>query len=293
MNIRRVFLAISLVPAALLAQASAPRLEFEVASVKPSAPTAQGQANLGMRIDGAQVHVAALPMSEYIRIAYEVRSHQVAGPEWISSDRFDVDAKLPAGATSTQVPAMLRALLEDRFRLKTHREERSYQVYSLATTGAGAKLKEDPLGPEIAPGPGGPALNVAAQGSAAGVNIDLGHGAYFSLLPEHMEARRISMHQLAVALERFLDRPVIEATGLTSTYDFDVPLTPEEYRALLIQSAVNHGVTLPPAALRALQAGGSESLSGAMRPAGLKLESSKAPLDTVVVDSILKTPSDN
>ena len=264
-----------------------------MASVKPSAFTAPGQAQLGMRIDGAQVHVAALPMSEYIRIAFDVRSHQVSGPPWISSDRFDIDAKLPAGATSAQVPAMLRALLEDRFRLKTHREERSYDVYSLTTAGAAVKLKEDPLDPETAAGPGGRALNVTAQGSAAGVYIDIGRGAYFSLLPDHMEAHKISMHALVVALERFLDRPVVDATALTGTYDLDVPLTREEYRALLVQSAVNHGVTLPPESLRALQAGGGESLSGAMRAAGLKLESRKAPLDTVVVDSILKTPSDN
>jgi uncharacterized protein (TIGR03435 family) len=293
MNVRRVLLAISFMPAALFAQAPAPRLEFEVASIKPSAPAAQGEANVGLRIDGAQVHVASLPLSEYVRIAFQVRGHQVSGPAWISTTRFDVDAKLPPGTSRDQVPDMLRALLEDRFHMKTHREERSYDVYAVSVGTGTVKLKQAKVDPETASGPGGPALNVAVQGSASGVHIDMGRGAYFSLLPDRLEVRKLSMSSLAGLFERFMDRPVIDATGLTGTYDFDAPLTPEDYRALLIQTALNNGVTLPPQAMSLLRGGSNESLSGAMRAAGLKLESRKAPLDTVVVDSVLQSPSEN
>jgi uncharacterized protein (TIGR03435 family) len=292
MDVARAFLAASLGTAALFAQAPAPRLEFEVASVKPSAPGEPDRASVGLRIDGAQVHVAALPLSECIRIAFRVRGHQLSGPDWIHSTRFDIDAKLPAGAKSDQVPDMLRALLEDRFQMKTHREERSYPVYALTAAAGGVKLKESPPDPDTAPG-SGPAVNVAAQGSVNGVYISIGRGGYFSLLPERLEARKMPMRLLADTLERFTDRPVIDGTGLTGTYDLDAPLTPEDYRVLLIQSAVNNGVTLPPEALRVLQGGSSETLSGVIRVTGLKLESRKAPMDTVVVDSILKTPSAN
>ena len=59
---------------------------------------------MGIQIDGAQVHCTYLSVRDYVRIAYRLKDYQLAGPDWIASDRFDIHAKLPEGATREQVP---------------------------------------------------------------------------------------------------------------------------------------------------------------------------------------------
>ena len=108
--------------AVLLAQTPPARLEFEVASIKPSVATpASGQVHVGVQIDGAQFHCGYLSLKDYIRIAYKVKDYQVTGPDWIAQERFDIHAKLPARAPRDQVMEMLQTLLEQRFQLKMHR----------------------------------------------------------------------------------------------------------------------------------------------------------------------------
>src|SRR5260370_3342594 len=108
--------------AAAFAQTSPPRLEFEVASIKPSAAPVAGRLAAGVKVDGAQVHGSFLALKDYIRSAYKVKDYQISGPSWLGSERFEIDAKLPAGATREQVPEMMQTLLAERFELKTHRE---------------------------------------------------------------------------------------------------------------------------------------------------------------------------
>jgi uncharacterized protein (TIGR03435 family) len=93
-------------------------------------------------------------------------------------------------------------------------------------------------------------------------------------------------------VERYTDRPVIDATQLNGTYDFSFEVTPEEYQTLLIRAAVNSGVVLPPQALRLLDSGG-DPLGNAMEQLGLKLEPRKTPMDVLVVDQVLRTPIEN
>jgi uncharacterized protein (TIGR03435 family) len=294
MNVARVLLYAALVPVAAFGQASPARLEFEVAAVKPSPPGAPEQVRVGLRIDGAQVHIAYLTLRDYIGMAYRVRNYQVMGPDWLAMDRFDIDAKLPAGAESGKVPEMLQALLADRFGVQLHREAKPLQVYALMVGSGGPKLKESPVDADAGGGAAAGAVDVAAGGSANGVNISLGRGSYFSLEPGKLEARKMTMTAFADTLARFVDRPVVDMTELKGTYDVSVGLTPEDYRALLIQTAVNNGVTLPPEALRALQQGGTnEPVSNAMRALGLKLDPRKTPLEVLVIDRALKTPSAN
>src|SRR5579862_2259591 len=80
-------------------QTSPPKLEFEVASIRPSAPSAPEQVKVGLHIDGAQVRCNYLSLNDYLGIAYRVKANQISGPEWITSERFDISAKLPSGAT--------------------------------------------------------------------------------------------------------------------------------------------------------------------------------------------------
>src|SRR5947207_15202276 len=102
------------------------------------------------------------------------------------------------------------------------------------------------------------------------------------------------MASLAAILERFVDRPVIDATNAKGSYDVSFDLTPEDYRAMLIRAAVAAGLVMSPDALRALDGSPSpRSLFDGLAKFGLRLQNSKSQLDVLVVDSVRKTPTDN
>jgi len=126
-----------------------PRLAFEVASIKPSEDLnsliAAGKIPRFMpRIDDSQVDLSFISLEQLIVMAYEVKPYQVSGPDWIKTTRFDISAKLPDGGKKDQVPAMLRALLEERFKLAIHRETRDHPVYALIVGKDGSKLTPSP-----------------------------------------------------------------------------------------------------------------------------------------------------
>ncbi len=100
------------------------------------------------------------------------------------------------------------------------------------------------------------------------------------------------MAQLAESLEPYADRPVVDMTGLKGRYDVAIDFTPEDFRAMMVKGAIARGVVLPPEALRALD-GSSGALEDALQQVGLRLESRKAPLDVIVIDEALKTPTAN
>ena len=290
--IHRIVVALS-AAAVVLAQPS-PRPEFEVASIRPSAEAPQGTAAVGLRIDGAQVRVASFALKDYIAMAYRVKQYQVSGPDWLASEKFDILATLPAGVAPGQVPEMLQALLADRFQVKMHRDKKELPVYALEVGKGGPKLKETPPDSNADNGDAAKGnVNVAAGGSANGVAVNLGNGSYYSFASNRFEARKLNMAALAGSLERFVDRPIVDLTELKGNYDFTLELSPEDYGAMLIRSAISAGVVLPPQALRALEGGSLGSLFEALQKLGLKLDARKAPLDVLVIDQARKTPTDN
>jgi len=101
------------------------------------------------------------------------------------------------------------------------------------------------------------------------------------------------MIAVAEILTRFVDRAVLDRTGLTGTYDIVLNVAPDDFTPLIIRSAINAGITLPPQALRVLDGANADPLSGPLRDVGLTLESRKAPLSVVVVDAIARTPTEN
>ena len=140
-------LTLSLIP---LAHAQLGKLAFASASVKPSAPltvdsqrdaTAKYMADvrtgkikpepgiivdtahprMGVHVDRSQAEYNFLPLVDLIAIAYNVKTYQVSGPGWVTSQRFDIVANMPDGASVDDAPVMLQALLEDRFKLAIHR----------------------------------------------------------------------------------------------------------------------------------------------------------------------------
>jgi uncharacterized protein (TIGR03435 family) len=270
---------------------AAPGPEFEVATVRPSATEPQGGVNVGLHIDGAQVRIASLTLKDYIAIAYRIRISEVFGPDWISSDRFDVAATIPEGHKPDEFRQMLQALLVDRFQLKYHKEKREFPVYDLVLGKGPLKLKEAP--PDVDKGNASQPLEVAGGGSVAGVNVNLGRGSSYSFAPNRFEAKKLNMETFASNLERFADRSIVDKTGLKGQYDFTFEINPEDYQPMLIRSAIAAGVSLPPQALRLLDGASSASLSDALEQVGLRLEPRKEPLDVMVVDSASKTPSAN
>jgi uncharacterized protein (TIGR03435 family) len=276
-------------PLAAYTQTAPARPEFEVASVRPADPlTSGGQTvNIGIRIDGAQFSCSSYSLKDYLRFAYNVKAYQVDGPDWMASARFAVTAKIPDGVPRDQVREMVKNLIEDRFKMKVHTIQKEFPIYALIVDKGGVKMKEV----ESAGTPPS-SINVKAQGGAGGVGVDLGNGSAFYFADDKFTGKKLYMVTLADALSIFMDRPVIDMTGLKGAYDFEFHMSEEDYRALLIRSAVNNGVNLPPQALQFLTSS-PDSLFSAVQLVGLKLDARKAPLDVIVVDSVAKAPTEN
>lgn len=272
---------------ALLSAQTAPELKFEVASVKPSPPPQAGQVNAGVHIDGAQVHLAYLSIKDLIRMAYRVKDYQIQAPDFTSSDRFDISAKLPSASTRDQVSEMVQSLLAERFGLKLHRETKEFPVYALVVDKNGLKMTESPADTDVS------SVHVTTTSNSSGTTVDLGKGSSFTIGDHSLEAHKLNMTNLADMLARFEDLPVIDSTATRGVYDFTLDIKPEEFLAMKVRSAVIAGVTVPPQALKLLDNASDDSLQAALAKEGLKLERRKAPLEVLVVDHVDKTPTEN
>ena len=270
------------------ALAQAP-LTFEVASVRTVAASDTPTAALGVKIAGSQVRITALSMKDYLSYAFNVSPKQIAGPDWLAEARYDVTANMPAGVDRDKIPVMLQELLRERFQLEIRREQREFPVYALTLARNGRKLTPSTLKEVDASAP----VEVTGSGGNNGVMMDLGGGSFFSLAADAITARHLTMTDLVETLTRFVDRTVIDATGVTGRYDITVKLTREEYDATLLRSAVNAGIRLPPQVLRALDGAPANPVGPALEAAGLAFDSRRAPLDVIVVESLRREPLDN
>jgi uncharacterized protein (TIGR03435 family) len=290
MKVLRLSVTVVAAAASVFAQAKSPRPEFEVVSVKPSPAQGVNTASVGIHMDGAQVRVNYLTMKDYLRIAYRMRGLTVNGPDWINTEHYDITAKMPAGVKGDQIPEMLQSVLEDRFQIKIHRETKEYPVYGLVVGKAGLKLQPLPADPEMEERR---SFDATATGGPQGVSVNYGHGASFTLADNKFVIKKLSFEEFASTLSRFADRTVVDMTNTPGRFDFTVEMTPEDYRAMLIRSAINAGVTLPPQALQLIEGVSGESFFMSLEKVGLKIESRKAPLDVLVVDSGNKNPTEN
>jgi uncharacterized protein (TIGR03435 family) len=261
---------------------------FEVASIRPSAdgPPAPGAA--GVQITKERVHFAYLSLRDYLSIAYSVPVQRIVGPDWINSTRFDVSATFPGGATEGRFPRMIQSLLHDRFKLQAHLESRESPVYALETARGGVKLTRLPDdAPTDAP------FTVTSSGGPEGVSVDLGQDAALVFTNKQFEARKVTMQILAETLGRFVDRPILNLTHLEGRYNVTFTVAQEDFMPMLIRSAVNAGVTLPPQAMAALDQPSMGSVENGLKSLGLVIEARRAPLDVLVVESIERTPTEN
>ena len=301
-------------------------LSFDVAAVKTAAPFNPVEIiqtgkipRVGMTVEGTRVDIGYLSLADMIPIAYSVKPFQVAGPDWLSSQRFDIAARMPEGATKEQVPEMLQVLLAERFQLKVHREKRDHSVYGLVVAKGGHKLKEaapdaeTPAAPDAQPassnnpvtGPinlgNGTQVRVDPRGGGATVISAQNGNMRMTTTPDgqmRMEFTKVTMSQLADMLTRLVDKPVVDMTDLKGNYQATLDLA----LADLMNMARAGGINIPALAGArggnpALPAQPSDPSGNAIftsvQQLGLRLDSQKAPVDVIVVDHVEKTPTEN
>jgi uncharacterized protein (TIGR03435 family) len=253
--------------------------QFDVVSIRRN--TAEGNANIGDQPGGRFVasHIA---LRRVIQFAYRDNQQFIGGPDWLDTDRWDIEAKAPEGTVSQRsspfnvaapdtLALMVQSLLEDRFGLKAHQETRQLPLYELVVAKGGLKLKlsDDQTPPAALSGAGG-----AQRGATlTRGGIRLGRG--------DLEARAQSLSILATALGAlYLDRPVIDKTGLKGLYDIRLQWTSDP------RPTVSAGTAAAPAD------SGLSLFNAVEEQLGLKLESGKGPLPVLLIDSILR-PSEN
>ncbi|MFZ1941665.1 MAG: TIGR03435 family protein [Terracidiphilus sp.] len=211
---RKIFFAtVALLGSTVLAQAPVSNqggaAAFDVATIKPTPPDAKAGRYITMQGTNRFV-VKYYTLKLLIAAAYNLSPKVISGgPEWADTDHFDILALTPGEARPSQPEqmAMLRTLLADRFKLSFHREEKEFSIYALEVAKGGPKLNES-----TAPA-NDPALLLS------------------TVYPQriHLPAKNATMGDFASLLQRaLLDRPVVDQTGLTGRYDFDLDWAPDE-----------------------------------------------------------------
>ena len=252
-----------LIIAPRIAPAQRPTFDsFEVATIKPTPPNW----NVGrfFRMQTANQFVARnYALRVLISAAFNLNPKAVSGgPAWLDTDRYDIHAKTPGDIRPNldEQMEMVRQLLAGRFNLKFHREKKEMQIYALTIGKNGPKLKE----------------------SSAATNPEGPPPLVFVIAPEIIKvpARNATITELAYIMQRSaFDRPVVDRTGLTARYDFDLEFAPDESLFGGVLRASGDGTK--PGIFKALQ----EQL-------GLRLESTKGMVDALVIDKIAR-PSEN
>ena len=243
---------------------------FEVASIKPSQPQPDGQMRIGGSIDPGRVALANMSLRELMARAYEVKLAQISGPAWIDTERYDVNAKIPNGMAD-QVNAMMRTLVEERFQLRLHRENKEMAVYELVQGKNPLKLEK------------------AAEPTARPRMSMEGHGDGVM----HASINSATMANFSDMIGRWVDRPVIDKTGISGQYDLKLDLAMEDLqrsRSSVVMHAMPAGAG---PANPAPDGGPTGSLLTSIQKLGLKLEAKRAPMDLLVIDKAEKVPLEN
>jgi uncharacterized protein (TIGR03435 family) len=307
------FAAAVLMAGSLLAEAPA----FEVATIKP-APSGQeivrqlqsGKApRLGMVVDGARVNMGYQSLADLIRIAYRVKAYQVIGPDWMSQQRFEIQAKIPEGESTDKVPEMLQALLADRFKLTIHRDNKDLPVYALIVGKNGSKLTPASTEPEAPLPDSAGSMTIGTENGEMKVTQDGKGGAIIrgggqdgtikqsiSATGVHMEMTKTSIKYLVDILTTLVDRPVLDMTDLKGNFQIALDLPMEDLMLLAQRQAAMLGIQMPgppPGGNGGDASTPGGSVFSAMEKLGLKLDGRKAPVETILVDHLERTPTEN
>jgi uncharacterized protein (TIGR03435 family) len=234
---------------------------FEVATIKPVDPDAKAGRYIIMQ--GTHRFVEkAYTLKLLIAAAYDLNPRTISGgPGWIESEHYDILAVTPGEVRPThdEQMSMLRTLLADRFKLTFHREQKVFSIYELTVAKNGPKLKASTAAPDD------PAALIS------------------TVYPQRivLPARNATMGDLVSLMQRaMLDRPVVDKTGLSGRYDFDLEWAPDE---------TQFGGEVPAASAEAPSA---PLFSAIQQQLGLRLEATRGPVAALVVDKA-ERPSAN
>jgi len=272
---------------------------FEVASIRRCESAANAAANRGGpggRAGGAEmspgrIDIKCQTVEGLIQMAYNFALHQGAvgqermpmlvptdgGPGWTKSERYTISAKAETGVGQDAMRGpMLRALLEDRFQLKVRREAREVPVYALTVAKGGVKLKPHEEGSCVKLDPTMQGLPTKPFcGSAKSIRNGGSVTVQFREVSFEDFARNLGVN----AGPQLLDRPVIDKTGITGTYDIDLQFAPDS--------------STPGYQKDAVQDPSGQSIFTAVREQlGLKLEAAKGPVEYLVIDRV-ERPTEN
>ncbi len=294
---------------------------FEVASVKPLPPiqTLMEEIQSGKRsiasvkatVNDSRVDIGASAMMELLSMAYKLRPYQIIGPDWLYSENYEIHAKLPEGASKDQVPQMMQSLLSERFKIVAHRENNEQPVYALVVSKGGHKMKDAAADTGAAAPADKQAGEVSTKMDGRDMVMTAGNSQIRMAMDEsgsiHMEQSfsKIKMSELAQTLSMLADRPVVDMTELTGSYQLSMEIPMAELTNLTQKM-------MPNLSLRTLGGGNAGGVGGAasdgvpsasdpsgggifrtVQKLGLKLESRKAPVETLVIESIEKTPTED
>jgi uncharacterized protein (TIGR03435 family) len=250
---------------------------FEVASIKPS--QSSDDRLMSLRIQpGGRLIITNAPLRVMIRNAYRLQDFQIVeGPDWVGNDRFDITAKAEGNPTGQQMQVMLRSLLAERFKLTVHQESRDLPIYALTTArtdrALGPQIKQSTF--DCAPTRTGPPQPAGPPGGPfnCGFRVNLGT----------MTGRGSSMPALASALSTWVNRIVLDRTGLNGDFDLDLKWTPDQ----LPQGP-------PPTGAPPLQIdpNGPSIFTALQEQLGLKLEPQQGPVDVLVIDGAERPTTD-
>jgi uncharacterized protein (TIGR03435 family) len=267
-----------------IAAQAEPRLTFEVASVRRvEIPLTNGRVPVFFPTGGVgtsdpqRIAYHGTWVAALIADAFGVRPDQIIGPDWLTRERYDIDAIIPDGATKEQFNAMLGNLLRDRFHLRFHLESESRPVYALRLAKDGPKFKETARVADD---------GTAGRGSFAGIDAK----GFPILLPNYRgrigrpvagemfsTAQDVSMVDFARSIEQAAGRPVLDETGLKGGYDFKIHFGS-------VRRPTDAGVPSDPS---------PTIFTAVEEQLGLKLESTNGTFTQLIIDSIDREPTDN
>jgi uncharacterized protein (TIGR03435 family) len=265
---------------------SAPLPSFEVASIKPNR---SGENRTNIMFPSGRFATTNAGIKRLIAFAYNVRDFQVSGgPSWADSEKYDIDAKvedslagslekLPIEQQADQIRLMVQSLLADRFKLRVSHTTKVLPVYALVIAKRGPKLKEAKPGDTYPNGIKGPD-GVARPGMMRMIGRS------------DLTGQGVSMEILARQLAFLLGLTVLDQTGLKGNYDFALQWTPEQKTAVMFKGAEDGNPG--PANAPPVDSSGPSLFTAIQEQLGLKLESTKGPVDIIVIDHI-ERPSEN
>ena len=266
---------------------------FEVASVKPSNPDSTGPIGVVVPAFGRLTATNAT-LRRLVYAAYQLQPFQVVGgPAWQNTNRFDIDARaIDSSATADQLFGLLKTLLADRFKLKVHTETREMPTYALAVSRndgrIGAKLRPSAAAcPDLEVQQQQQAETIAKGGlSALQPTPGETRPCASTLLPSTsapgsiaLQATGQTMRSLSLALTQLLGRLVVDKTGLTGLYDFDLTVDLQTIMRLAADLGDN-ARPLPPGLPE-----GPALMTQLQEDLGLRLDSQRGPGEILVIDS--------